>query len=411
LHCKVHSTKERSIEGFIDPAGRNMSAKQEYTSIQMLEQLVSFDTESDKSNLTLIGFVEDYLTAWDVPSVRFPNSDGTKTALVATIGPMRDGGVVLSGHTDVVPVAGQVWTGDPFKLRIMDGKAYGRGTVDMKGFLALGLSLVPQMIAAQLQSPIHLFLSYDEETTCLGVIDGIAAFGKTLPRPRAVFVGEPTDMEIADAHKSVVTYKTVVTGFEAHSSKPELGANAIEGAARLVVFLADLHEEMVARGDASGRFDPPYVTIHTGLLNGGNARNILARNCTFDWEFRGLPDLDRTEIPTRFAKASDAVLTRMRRTAPTAQIETTMGVAVPGLRPDPGSVAETLAMRLAGRNATVTVPYGSEAGHFQNAGLATIVCGPGSINQAHQPDEYITLDALQAGKAFISNLIKEQQPR
>jgi acetylornithine deacetylase len=384
-----------------------MTKAQRYTPRDMLARLVAFNTVSDRSNLDLIAFVEDYLAGWSVPTRRFPNADGNKSALVATVGPMRDGGTVLSGHTDVVPVAGQSWTSDPFTLVERDKRLYGRGAVDMKGFLALGLALVPEMLSAGLKRPIHLFLSYDEETTCLGVVDGIAAFGSTLPRPGAVIVGEPSDLEVADAHKSVVTFQTEVIGFEAHSSKPDLGANAITTGARLVAFLADLDDEMRQRGDPSGRFDPPYATVHTGVIAGGNARNILAKSCLFQWEFRGLPSLDPHEIPARYEACSTTLRDRMRRTAPTADIITTLGVSVPGLRPDPGNAAETLAMRLTGRNSTVTVPFGTEAGHFQNAGLPTIVCGPGSIDQAHQPDEYITLEAFTKGERFIRDLIRE----
>ncbi len=378
---------------------------QRFTPLAMLQRLVAFDTESSRSNLPLMAFVEDYLKGWDVPYVRLPNEAGDKAALFATIGPARDGGVVLSGHTDVVPVEGQAWTSDPFTLRVAGGKAYGRGAVDMKGFCATALALVPEFRAAPLFAPIHLFLSYDEETTCLGVMDGIRAIGHDLPTPRAVIVGEPTDLEVADAHKSVVTFNTTVHGREAHSSKPHLGASAVMAACELVVELNRLEAEMTARGDATGRFDPPCTTIHVGTIHGGTARNILARECMFHWEFRGLPDLDPAEIPARLARFADAVvLPKMRLTAPEASVGTICQAAVPGLAPRPGSGAETLALMLARRNATIAVPYGTEAGHFQNAGLATVVCGPGSINQAHQPDEYITLEALDAGADFMRRL-------
>lgn len=376
-----------------------------YTALELLARLVSFDTESQRSNLALVAFVEDYLTAWGVPFERLPNAEGDKAALLATIGPADRAGVVLSGHTDVVPVAGQNWTSDPFTLRIDGGRAYGRGAVDMKGFLALGLSLVPHFLALKLKTPIHLFLSYDEETTCLGVIDGIARFGREMPMPLAVIVGEPTDLEIADAHKSVVTFNTTVTGFEAHSSKPFLGANAITMAALLITELDRIDQEMKARGDTSGRFDPAYTTVHVGVLNGGNARNILARTCAFQWEFRGLPDLDPAEIPKRFKRyGEEVVLPRFANGFAGVGIETINNVSVPGLKPAPGSPAETLAMRLSGRNRTITVPYGTEAGYFQQGGAPTVVCGPGSINQAHQPDEYITLAALADGEAFMRRL-------
>ncbi|MCX7339457.1 MAG: acetylornithine deacetylase [Hyphomicrobiales bacterium] len=376
-----------------------------YTALELLARLVSFNTESDRSNLALIAFVEDYLAAWQVPFVRLPNAAGDKAAIVATIGPADRPGIVLSGHTDVVPVAGQSWTSDPFTLRVADGRAYGRGAVDMKGFLALGLSLVPDFRAARLRTPIHLFLSYDEETTCRGVDDGIARFGSEMPMPLAVIVGEPSDLEIADAHKSVVTFNTTVTGFEAHSSKPFLGASAITMAALLIAELDRIDQDMVARGDRSGRFDPPCTTIHVGRLNGGTARNIMAKTCAFEWEFRGLPDLDPAEIPARLARfGNEVVLPRFEKGLPGVGIETVNNISVNGLAPAPGSIAETLAMRLSGKNRTITVPYGTEAGSFQRAGAPTVVCGPGSINQAHQPDEYITLQALTDGEAFMRRL-------
>ncbi|WP_438646702.1 acetylornithine deacetylase [Salinarimonas soli] len=378
------------------------------TPLAMLDRLVGFDTESQRSNLALIDFVADYLAAWGVPHVRVPNPDGTKAALFATIGPGDRGGVVLSGHTDVVPVAGQDWTSDPYRLRVEDGRAYGRGSVDMKGFGALALALVPDLLAADLKTPIHIMLSYDEETTCLGVVDTIRRFGADLPLPRAVIVGEPTGLEVADAHKSVVTFDTVVHGFEAHSSKPELGANAVSAAAALVAGLDAIGDEMMERGDPSGRFDPPYTSVHVGTIRGGTARNIVPKLCSFHWEFRGLPSLDPDEIPRRFAALSEEVArTRLNRFGERGRIETQLEVSVPGLAPAPGSDAERLALRLAGRNRTVTVPYGSEAGHFQAAGIPTILCGPGSIDRAHQPDEYITLDELAAGEAFLRRLIED----
>jgi acetylornithine deacetylase len=381
------------------------SAAPHDTALELLARLVAFDTESQRSNLALVAFVEDYLAGWGVPFIRLPNADGDKAAILATIGPVGRPGVVLSGHTDVVPVAGQNWTSDPFTLRIENGKAYGRGAVDMKGFLALGLSLVPHFLKLKLKTPIHLFLSYDEETTCLGVLDGIARFGREMPMPLAVIVGEPTDLEVADAHKSVVTFNTTVTGFEAHSSKPFLGVNAITMAALLITELDRIDQEMMARGDTSGRFDPAYTTVHVGVLNGGNARNILARTCAFQWEFRGLPDLDPAEIPARLARYCDeVVLPRFANGFQGVGIETINNVSVPGLRPVAGSPAESLAMRLSGKNRTITVPYGTEAGYFQRGGAPTVVCGPGSINQAHQPDEYISLQALADGEAFMRRL-------
>ena len=376
--------------------------------LELLAGLVAFDTESTKSNLALVAWVSDYLDGWGVRFVRVPNAAGDKAALFATLGPAGDGGVVLSGHTDVVPVAGQSWSADPFTLRVADGRAYGRGAVDMKGFCALALAAVPEMLAAGLTRPIHILLSYDEETTCLGVVDTIARFGRDLPRPGAVIVGEPTNLEVADAHKSVVTCLTTVHGHEAHSSKPMLGANAVMAAGDLVAALNGIADAMIARGDASGRFDPPFSTVHVGTIQGGTARNILPKVCSFNWEYRGLPDLDPTEIPALFGAAVERVTAeRLNRYGDYGRIETLEEVAVPGLAPEPGSEAERLVLRLTKRNRTVSVPYATEAGRFQAAGIPTVVCGPGSIDQAHQPDEFITLAALAEGEAFMRRLITE----
>ncbi|MBF9234904.1 acetylornithine deacetylase [Microvirga alba] len=381
------------------------SQGQRLTPLEMLATLVSFDTESSKSNLPLIEFVESYLQSWNVPYIRVPNAAGDKAALYATVGPQDRGGIVLSGHTDVVPVAGQAWTSDPFTLRVADGRAYGRGAVDMKAFDALALALIPEFQAANLKTPIHIMLSYDEETTCLGVIDTIRRLGRDLPLPKAAFVGEPTMLEVVDAHKSVVTFSTTVHGHEAHSSKPYLGASAVMTAAEMIGELNRIADEMMERGDISGRFDPPYTTVHVGVIEGGTARNIISKICAFQWEFRGLPSLDPQEIPNRLDRfAQDVAIKRLNRFGDFGRIETTLEVAVPGLAPEPGSVAEVLALRLAGRNHTQTVPFGTEAGHYQAAGIPTIVCGPGSINQAHQADEYISLEQFEAGAAFMRRL-------
>ncbi|KFG70052.1 acetylornithine deacetylase [Microvirga sp. BSC39] len=383
-----------------------MSSKgQRLTPLEMLAKLVSFDTVSSKSNLPLIDFVESYLQGWNVPYVRVPNEAGDKAAIYATVGPQDRGGIVLSGHTDVVPVTGQAWMSDPFTLRVENGRAYGRGAVDMKAFDALALALVPEFQAANLMTPIHILLSYDEETTCLGVVDVIRRLGHDLPLPKAAIVGEPTMMEVVDAHKSVVTFSTTVHGFEAHSSKPYLGASAVMTAAELIAELNRIGDEMMERGDTSGRFDPPYTTVHVGTILGGTARNILSKSCSFHWEFRGLPSLDPQEIPDRLETfVQEVALKRLNRFGAFGRIETKLEVAVPGLAPEPGSFAETFGLRLAGKNQTQTVPFGTEAGHYQAAGIPTVVCGPGSIDQAHQPDEYITLDQLEAGAAFMRRL-------
>jgi acetylornithine deacetylase len=374
----------------------------------LLERLIGFDTESSKSNLQLVAAVEDYLNGLGVDYVKIPNSIGDKAALFATIGPKTDGGVVLSGHTDVVPVEGQAWTSDPFKLRREGARVYGRGACDMKGFDAICLAMIPEFQKAGLSRPIHILLSYDEETTCRGPLDAIARFGADLPRPGAVLVGEPTLMQVADAHKAIATYRTTVHGHEAHSSKPHLGANAIETACDLVTELYRFAAELVAEGDPSGRFDPPFSTIQVGTIHGGTARNILAKQCVFHWEFRSLPgvsqDLALRQLEDYVARIARPKLTRF---AKTAFIETVTEVEVPGLRPESGSLAETLALKLARSNQTITVPFATEGGQFQLAEVPTIVCGPGSIDQAHQPDEYIDIAQIEAGLAFMRRLAAE----
>ncbi|RFB78603.1 acetylornithine deacetylase [Methylovirgula sp. 4M-Z18] len=376
--------------------------------VALLEHLIAFDTESSKTNLPLIAFVETYLRDLGVPFMVVPNDKGDKAALFATIGPMVDDGIVLSGHTDVVPVEGQEWTTDPFQLRRDKDRLYGRGSVDMKGFAAVALAMAPAFQQAALKRPIHILLSYDEETTCLGPVETIARFGKDLPRPRAVIVGEPTLMQVADSHKSISTYDTRVHGFEAHSAKPALGAHAIAAAADLVSELSRLQDKLEVMGDPSGRFDPPYATVHVGKIQGGTARNILAKECTFLWEFRGLPGM-----PANFALqhlrdyATRVALPKLRRFTMNASIETDVEVDIPCLTAEAGSVAETLALKLSQSNNTIAVPYATEGGRFQTAGIPTVVCGPGSIDQAHQPDEYIEVKEVEAGLKFMERLAEE----
>jgi acetylornithine deacetylase len=386
-----------------DPCDPRLAA-----TLEMLARLVSFDTESGKSNLGLVADVEAYLRALGVAHVRIPNADGTKAALFVSIGPAQDGGVVLSGHTDVVPVAGQAWTADPFALRRDGSKLLGRGSCDMKGFDAICLAMIPEFQRAKLSRPIHILLSYDEETTCTGPLDAIARFGIDLPRPAAVVIGEPTLMQVVDAHKSVATYRTIVHGHEAHSSKPHLGASAIEAACALVSELSRFGDELVAEGDPSGRFDPPFSTVHVGVIHGGTARNILAKECSFLWEFRSLPGVPQTLARARLEDFSARVVTpKLTRHATDAFIETLTEAEVPGLRPEAGSAAESLALKLAQSNHTIAVPFATEGGRFQAADVPTVVCGPGSIDQAHQPDEYIEISQLEACIAFMRRLVAE----
>jgi acetylornithine deacetylase len=375
--------------------------------IEMTARLVSFDTESDKSNLPLIDFVESYLRAEGVPFARAPNAVGDKAAIMATIGPMTSGGVVLSGHTDVVPVEGQTWSSDPFTMRRDGGRLYGRGTVDMKGFGAVALAMIPEFKKRALKRPIHILLSYDEETTCLGPLDMIARLGVDLPRPNAVIVGEPTSMQVADAQKGVTTHLTRVRGFEIHSANLHRGVSAVHVGCRLVTELERIGEELRVAGDPSGRFDPPFSTIHVGVIRGGTARNIVAKDCEFHWEFRSLPGADPMYAHDRLSEYVECLRSTVFAEFPQCGVETDTLVKVPGLSPQPGSSAETLALRLARRNNTIAVPYATEAGHFQRAGVPTVVCGPGRIDQAHQPDEYIDVSELAACVEFMHALAGE----
>jgi acetylornithine deacetylase len=376
-----------------------------FTPVEMAARLVSFDTVSDRSNLALIDFVAAYLSAHGVSSIRLPNGDGTKETLFATIGPAGQGGVCLSGHTDVVPVTGQAWSSQPFEARLEGGRLYGRGTCDMKGFIATVLALVPELVAMPLRTPIHLCFSYDEEITCLGSLDAIRDFGHALPMPIACIVGEPTGMQVVDAQKSLASYRTTVVGRPAHSSMPALGANALHGAAHIIAELDRIADELRARGDPSGRFDPPYSTVQAGLIEAGEAVNIVPSRAAIIWECRGVPSLPLDEVPERIRRfGREIVEPKLRLTAPEASVTTELGVVVPDLAPDPGSIAQSLALRLAGQNRTYAVSYGTEAGHFQKGGVPTVICGPGSIEQAHRADEWIALSELEACARFLRRL-------
>ncbi|MBV8474078.1 MAG: acetylornithine deacetylase [Hyphomicrobiales bacterium] len=385
-----------------------MSADIEARVRTILQRLIAFDTVSDRSNLALIDYVEDYLRTLGAPTWRVANGAGDMAALMATIGPEVEGGAVLSGHTDTVPVVGQAWSGDPFALREVDGRLYGRGACDMKGFGAIALAMVPYFQAAGLKRPIHILLSYDEETTCLGSLDLIARFGRETPRPALAIIGEPTMMGVADAHKGVATFRTIVTGHEAHSSKPALGASAVAVACDIVSEIGRLARVFEAPDLLDPRFDPPYSTFHVGVIHGGTARNILARECTFDWEFRGLPGFPSAKAAAMVQAFVDEVaLPRLTRFVSGPKIETILDVDVPGLAAKGNEAAATLALRLTRSNQLTAVSFATEAGHFQQAGLPTVVCGPGSIDQAHKPDEYIAAAQVSAGIAFMKGLAEE----
>ena len=372
----------------------------------MLAELVRFDTTSRDGNIPLIEFVESYLDNWEIPHFRVDYEAGKKTNLFATIGPGIAGGIVLSGHTDVVPVDGQTWASNPFELSERDGRLYGRGTCDMKGFIAVALALVPKFKAANLKIPIHLALSCDEEVGCKGVRPLVAHIRDHMKKPRAVIVGEPTSMRVVNAHKAALTFSTEVTGHEAHSSLTDQGVNAIMVAGELLGEISRIREDLTARGDPSHRFNPPYSTIHVGVIEGGTAKNIVPRRCSFQWETRLLPLADPAEVPARFEKFAASLEPEMKKIARDAGINNKQTNVVPGLEPEVNSPAEHLALHLAGANGTHAVSYCTEAGLFQQIGIPAIICGPGSIEQAHKPDEYIDISEMQKCEVFMKRLLE-----
>ena len=376
-----------------------------YSSLEMIERLVGFDTTSSKSNLALIDFAEAYLAAHGVASRRSSGEDG-KANLFATLGPEIAGGVVLSGHTDVVPVDGQDWSCDPFTLRQADGRLYGRGSADMKSFLAIALALVPEALAAGLKTPIHLALTYDEEVGCFGVGPLLADLKANLPPPRIVIIGEPTSLRIVNAHKGDWTFRTTVTGREAHSGQPHLGANALHAAIELAHLITVMAAEERDNVPADCPFEPPYTSFNVGTFQGGTAQNIVARECSFTWEIRALPGETGERFVERFNRfAETEVLPKLRETAPEAAIVTETVARVPPLTPEDGSPAEDLIRALTGANDTAVVSFGTEGGLYQEAGFSTVICGPGSIDQAHRPDEFIEISQVEACERFMRTLI------
>jgi acetylornithine deacetylase len=375
------------------------------TALELIARLVAFDTTSSLSNLALIKFVQDFLAGHGVETHLVMNSDATKANLIATIGPDVEGGVVLSGHTDVVTVAGQAWDTDPFTVAEKGRRPYGRGTADMKSFLAAALSMMPDFRARALRVPIHLAFSYDEEVGCLGAPSLIERLAADVARPALVIVGEPTDMKVAGAHRGISAFRTRVTGKAGHSSMPERGVNAIAYAAECVTFLTDMADGMRARaGDKD--FDPAYTTLNVGRIEGGQAVNIIAGECVFEWDCRPVPGSDGSEAARRLEThvAGDLGVRMRAGGAEEAGITTVQTISVPPLIADPGSPAEALVLSLTGQNDTTTTPFASEAGLFQEAGIPAVVCGPGSPGQAHRPNEFIELDQVDACAAFLGRL-------
>jgi len=375
------------------------------TSPDMLSRLVGFDTTSAKSNRALIDWVRDYFAGHGVEATLVPNDSGTKANLYASIGPAVEGGIVLSGHTDVVPVDRQPWDTDPWQLTDKGGKLYGRGSCDMKGFVACALAAVPRLKAARLKVPVHFAFSYDEEVGCIGAHSLAERLTGDVPRPRAVIIGEPTMMGTVKGHKGQNSYQVVLTGFEAHSSMTHLGVSAIHFAGELIHFINRLQDEFAARATDNG-YMPPWGTMNVGVISGGTAGNILARECMLLWEYRQVPGDDADEARRRVqAHIDDVLLPAMRRRHDAARIEMTPRFVVPAFKGEDRGEAEQLARSWSGSNDSTMVAYATEAGIFQQTGISTVVCGPGDIAQAHQPNEFVLAAQLTACDAFLDRMI------
>ncbi|MCS4283240.1 acetylornithine deacetylase [Pseudomonas sp. BIGb0278] len=376
----------------------------ELSSQQLLRRLIGFATVSRDSNLQLIGFIRDYLAELGVASELFFNAEGTKANLFASIGPTDRGGVVLSGHTDVVPVDGQAWSVDPFVMTERDGRLYGRGTADMKGFIASVLAAVPAFLAQPLHTPVHLAFSYDEEVGCLGVRSMLDALAQRPHKPRLCLIGEPTELKPVLGHKGKLAMRCQVHGAACHSAYAPYGVNAIEYAARMIGKLGEIGQALAEDQDA--RFDPPFSTVQTGVIKGGRALNIVPEECEFDFEVRALPGFAAEAVADQLQAYAEAeLLPRMRAVSAASDIRLWPLSAYPGLATAADSEAARLVALLSGSSEFGTVAFGTEGGLFDQAGIATVVCGPGSMEQGHRPDEFVSVEQLRGCDGMMLRLV------
>ena len=375
------------------------------SSVEMLRRLIAFPTVSRDSNLELIRFVRGIVEPYGAEIRLTHDAAKRKANLFATLGPRGEGGILLSGHTDVVPVEGQAWDTDPFELVEKDGRLYGRGTCDMKGFIACVLALVPEFMERGLRTPLHLAFSYDEEVGCIGVGRLIADLRDAGIRPRSCIVGEPTEMRPVIAHKGKKGFRCTVRGLAGHSAYAPLGVNAVEFAAEAVAFLKGLARRHRDQGPYDRGFDIAHTTVHTGVIRGGSALNVIPHECAFDFEFRHLPGDDPERLLHEF---SDYVRSRlepeMRATHPAAGFTIEPLSEIPMLDTGPEAEVVALAQELAGSGEIGKVSFATEGSQFQRAGIPTVVCGPGSIAQAHKPNEYVTLDQIARCDDFLGRL-------
>ena len=375
------------------------------TTQEILSVLIGFNSVSSESNLPLLEWIENYLKQFSIESRLYFGEQDNKANLWARIGPKEGAAIVLSGHTDVVPVEGQEWDQDPFTMVTKDQKYFGRGTCDMKGFIASALAAVPKMLDGTLQTPIEFAFSYDEETGCIGVQDLIRHYGGELQNPFLVWVGEPTLMKLVNRHKHTTSLHTIVKGVEAHSSRIDIGVNAVYYAARLVNKIEDLAEERKNhRGDCD--FTPNYTTIHVGVLQGGVQQNIVPNHAEITWEMRIMPEENEQEILLDYFAYEKKLLEEIKKKNPKCDIHTNIDLRTPGLIAKEQSKAEEFMRRITGDNATFAAPYATEAGHFQAKNCDVIICGPGSIDQAHAQNEYVTIEQMRLCDDYIEKCIR-----
>ena len=372
----------------------------------LIERLIGFDTTSRDSNLGLIEWTRDYLKGYGIASRLTYDASGKKANLFATVQKGSKPGIVLSGHSDVVPVDGQNWASDPFKATLRGDRIYGRGACDMKSYLAVILAMAPRFAAANLNAPIHFALSYDEEVGCIGARGLLEDLARNGIRPAGAIIGEPTGMQPVIAHKGKRAYKCCVRGKEAHSALTPQGVNAIEYAAKIITYIRHMAERMQACEPRDYGFDVPFTTLQTGVIAGGTAGNIVPRECIFQFEFRYLPGADPDALEREIKDyAERVILPEMQRTDPDTGISIETKAANPGLSTGETDEITRLAQALSRNASTAKVAYLTEGGLFQQAGIPAIICGPGSIEQAHKPDEYVTLAQVALCESFMERLL------
>ena len=371
----------------------------------ILQSLIAFDTVSSRPNRALIDWVQGLLASHGIASTLVPTEDGAKANLYATIGPADQGGVMLSGHTDVVPVEGQAWTHPPFRLTEAGGRLYGRGTADMKGFVACALSAALKAAGRPLATPLHLAFSYDEEIGCMGVRSLIDLLEGAPVRPAFCIVGEPTDMAVATGHKGKVALRATCTGREGHSALAPLALNALHLAADTIGAIRSLQAEIAATGARDGDYDVPYTTVHAGKMQGGVQVNIVPNHATIDFEIRSLAEDDPETIIARLRAACAAIVAPLKADFPEADIRIERLWDYPGLGTAPDAWITRFVQGLTGANGTIKVAFGTEGGLFdRRLGIPTVICGPGSMNQGHKPDEYVTVEQLARCAAMLDRL-------